>query len=380
MDKELRKYQVPTIKLEYSRIFLLSDIHFGVRNNSLEWIQNQYAFFRNFYIPFLMNNVKKGDILFFLGDWYDHRQTLDIHVMNISIDLMMEMAEILPIHIITGNHDIYKKQDTDVNSLKSFKFIENVFIYEKPFIATNDQSSILVLPWVGDKEKEEYYAKANTADYIFAHTDISGFRYDNGRRIVRGAKILDIEGYKRIFSGHVHKRQEIHNSKGIYIGSPYHTKRSDIGNRKGVYIFEPEDNIFTFHKNKITSVFQRINLENLMEYSLDETHKILENNYTDIIVPDKYIQLFNLTKFIELLEGCKYKRIEARSDKAKLDESLDGIIEGNEIKDILSLLEMGINDLLHSTGTLIKLKLLNKKYYRLANDEDDDYNISKYPK
>ena len=233
-------YAVPEIKINYKRIFLLSDVHFGVRSNSLEWIQNQVQFFRKFYIPYLRKNVQKGDILFFLGDWFDNRQLLDIYVMNISIDLMMEMSEILPVHIITGNHDIYKKHDTDVNSLRSFRYINNVQIYENPFIATNGKSKILVMPWVGDKEKEEKYSKANNADYIFAHTDISGFRYDNGRKIVRGANIIDTDRFKRVISGHVHKRQEIYGGKGIYIGSPYHTKRSDIGNQKGVYVFYPE--------------------------------------------------------------------------------------------------------------------------------------------
>ena len=371
MDKELRNYQVPTISVKYKRIFMISDIHFGVRANSLEWIQNQYNFFRNFYIPYLRKNVKKGDVLFILGDWFDNRQLLDIYVMNISVDIMMEISEILPVHIITGNHDIYKKHNTDVNSLRAFKYIPNVTVYEKPFIAENGKSKILVLPWVGDKEKEEKYAKANTADYIFAHTDISGFQYDNGRRIVRGAKILDLERYKRVFSGHVHKRQEIHGGKAIYIGSPYHTKRSDIGNDKGVYVFNPDTDELNFQKNTLTSIFQRIRLEDLMEYSLEEVYKILDDNYTDIIVPDKYIQLFNLTKFIDLLKDCKYKRIETRGEKAKLDESLDSIIDGNEIKDIFTLLEMGIDDLLHSLQTITLLKVMNKEYYQRSTTEEE---------
>ncbi|NJO91949.1 MAG: hypothetical protein HC831_25495 [Chloroflexia bacterium] len=367
---DLREYAVLEIDVNYKRIFLLSDVHFGVRNNSLEWVQNQYNFFKNFYIPFLKKNVDKDSILFFLGDWFDNRQLLDIYVMNLSIDIMMELAEILPVHIITGNHDIYKKNDTDVNSLRAFRYIRNVHIYEKPFIVTNGKSKILVMPWVGDKEKEEKYSEANNADYIFAHTDISGFRYDNGSRIVKGANILDTDRFKRIFSGHVHKRQEIFGGKGIYIGSPYHTKRSDIGNEKGVYVFEPDENSLVFVENNLTSIFQRLALTDLLELSLDDVHEKLENNYTDIIVPDKYIQLFNLTKFIDLLKGCKYKRVEARSEKAKFDESLDGIIEGEEIKDIFTLLEMGIEDLLQSMETITMLKVMNKEYYQLANADE----------
>lgn len=62
--------QVPTFNVEtqyvnYNKIFLLSDTHFGVRANSLEWLNNHQSFFRNFYIPYLKKNVNKNDILFF---------------------------------------------------------------------------------------------------------------------------------------------------------------------------------------------------------------------------------------------------------------------------------------------------------------------------
>ena len=364
-------YKVGTKKIDYERIFLISDLHFGVRANSLEWIQNQSQFFREFYIPFLKENVKPGDVLFILGDWFDNRQLLDIYVMNISVDIMMELASILPVHVITGNHDIYKKHDTDVNSLRTFKYIKNVEVYEDPFVATNGNSNILVLPWVGDKEQEESYAKLNKAEYIFAHTDISGFKYDNGRQIVAGARLMNAKGYKRIISGHIHKRQILEDGRGIYIGSPYHTKRSDIGNEKGVYIFTPDSNKMEFFKNPISSIFQRILLEDLIEWPLEFVYKVLENNYSDIIVPDKFVHLFNLTKFVDLLRGCNYKRIETRGEKVRFDESLEGIIDGDEIKDILTLLEISITDLAYPMETLIKIKQLNKEYYLKASSDDD---------
>jgi DNA repair exonuclease SbcCD nuclease subunit len=361
--------KVDTIKIKFNKIFLLSDIHFGVRSNSLEWLNNQLNFFENFYIDFLKNNIEKDSILFILGDFFDNRQLLDINVMNKAIDIVFKLSNILPVYFMTGNHDQYRKNSNDVNSLAAFQFIPNVTIYEKPIIITNDKSKILVLPWVGDKELEEQYAKENNknADYIFAHTDISGFKYDNGKNIVRGVNFNSIKGYKRIFSGHIHKRQEIDHL--IYIGSPYHTKRSDIGNNKCVYVFYPDDNKIIKEENTISSVFQRIKLEDLMEWTLEFANKVFSNNYTDIVVPDKYVHLFNLTKFIELLKDCPYKKIETTSEKSKIDD-VNEIIEGTNIKDILTLLEMSIDDLKHNMEILIKLKLLNKKYYDKANNEN----------
>jgi len=361
-------FKVGAENIDYKNIFLLSDLHFGVRANSLEWLSNHSQFFKEFYIPYLKKNMEEGDILFILGDWFDNRQLLDINVLNLSIDLIIELSEIIPLYFITGNHDIYKKYDTDINSLRPFKSIPNVTVYEKPLIITNGETKILVLPWVGDEKMEESYVTKNEHNYVFAHTNIAGFNYDNGRQIHKGAKFTNIEGIKRLFSGHIHKRQEY--QQYIYIGSPYSTKRSDIGNKKGVYKFNPSNNKVKFTENTFSPIFQKVLLETILDIKLEDAIKIFDNNYTDIIVPDKHIHLFNLTKFIDLLEDCKYKLIQTTGERKMLGDDLTEMVEGVDIKDILTLLENSIEDLQHQAEVLIKLKLLNKTYYDLASKED----------
>jgi DNA repair exonuclease SbcCD nuclease subunit len=373
MDVELFEYEVPTEQITYNKIYLISDLHFGVRANSLEWLQNQLDFFYKIYILYLKETKKEGDILFILGDWFDNRQLLDINVMNKSIDLVFDLADIIPVYMLTGNHDIYKKHDTDVNSLAAFRFIPNVKIYEQPAVITNGKTRILVLPWIGNPEKEEMFGKSNPCDFIFAHADIMGLKYDNGRQITRGSKLRGIKGVKKVISGHVHKRQELRDS--LYLGSPYSTKRSDIGNKKGYYTFYPQENKIEFITNKTSPIFQRILLEDLIEWTLEKAHKILENNYTDIIVPDKYIHLFNLTRFTELLEGCAYKKVETVGEKKKLDDTFGELMDGEEIKDIISLLEKSIDDLGHQMEFLVKLKLLNREYYEKAQKENEVIDI-----
>jgi DNA repair exonuclease SbcCD nuclease subunit len=367
---DLKQFKLELEKVPYKRIFLLSDLHFGVRANSIEWLENQESFFRKFYIPYLKANVQKGDILFILGDWFDNRQLLDIYVMNISIDIIIDLADILPVYFLTGNHDVYKKYDTDVNSIVAFRYIPNVFIYEKPAIITNGTSKILILPWIDDKNIEENYVRANKCDYVFTHVNLAGFKFDNGKdiRAAFAADFTQFNNIKRLFSGHIHKRQEMGNF--IYLGSPYHTKRSDIGNIKGLYLFDPDKNEFSFTINDFSPIFQRIMLEGILELSLNDTLKLLSNNYTDIIVPDKYIHLFNLTKFIDILKDCNYKKIETIGERKKIEDELLDALNGVETKDILTLLEMSIQDLGHHIEVLIKLKLMNKKYFEKASKED----------
>ena len=135
MNVDQFEYEVPTLNISYNRIFMISDLHFGVRNNSIEWLENHLEFFHKFYIPYLKENLQKGDVLFVLGDWFDNRQLLDINVMNKSIDLILDLSEILPVYFMTGNHDIYKKIHFKIllfrNCYQRYKFqgISSLFCY-----------------------------------------------------------------------------------------------------------------------------------------------------------------------------------------------------------------------------------------------------------
>jgi len=75
-----------------------------------------------------------------------------------------------------------------------------------------------------------------------------------------------------------------------------------------------------FTPNTFSPIFQKIPLDTILELTLKQAKKVFNNNYSDIIVPDKYIHLFNLTKFVDLLEDCNYKKIETVGERIKLDE------------------------------------------------------------
>ena len=88
------------------RVWVLGDLHFGVRSNSMEWLQIQKDFFEEVFIPNLKKHVKPGDVLVQVGDKFDNRQSINIKVLNYAMDLFERLGEILPVHVICGNHDI----------------------------------------------------------------------------------------------------------------------------------------------------------------------------------------------------------------------------------------------------------------------------------
>jgi len=51
------------------------------------------------------------------------------------------------------------------------------------------------------------------------------------------------------------------------------------------------------------------------------------------------------------------------------------MMNGEEIKDVISLLEKSIDDLGHQMEFLVKLKLLNREYYDKASKEEEIIDI-----
>lgn len=99
------------VNTEYKRCFIISDTHFGVRNSSHEWLDIMKDYFKNFFLPLLRRESRPGDFVMHCGDVFDSRHSLNLLVMNDAISIFEEMAQIIPVVIILGNHDIERKHD-----------------------------------------------------------------------------------------------------------------------------------------------------------------------------------------------------------------------------------------------------------------------------
>ena len=120
------------LKQPVKRVWVLGDLHFGVRANSVEWLEIQQDFFEQVFIPTLKKHVKPGDVLVQVGDTFDNRQSVNLRVLHYSIELFEKLGKILPVHVICGNHDIWAKKSNDVSSIDTLKWIPNVQVYKKP--------------------------------------------------------------------------------------------------------------------------------------------------------------------------------------------------------------------------------------------------------
>ena len=138
-----------------SKIFLIGDTHIalGYPNKSEKWLKIHIEYFKDFLIPLLKKNVKEGDIIVQLGDLFDNRDIIPINLLNYAMDQVEKIAKIAPFHIIVGNHDCWSKSSNEINTIRPFKYIPNVFIYDKVSTVEYNDQKLLFMPFINKKRE-----------------------------------------------------------------------------------------------------------------------------------------------------------------------------------------------------------------------------------
>lgn len=296
------------------KIFLIGDLHLGIKNNSVEWLQIQ----RDFLLDFFIKEVDKDfdparDILVFEGDIFHSRESINVRVQNEAYEIFETLAKKFKrgIFIILGNHDVYYKDKNEVNSLKSLSHLsDDIFVFEKPEILTvNGNHSLLMLPWVENSDglSKIINDHRDLCDYIICHADIQGVRFNKWTKVEHGVEIKTLESYKRVYSGHIHHRQELKNI--VYTGTPYQMDRGDRDNTKGFYVLDAtgSDLTETFIENTASPIYKKFDAYELLDLSPVEITKLFNNAFVDIMISMKLVSNFSVSRFLDIIKDSHRK-------------------------------------------------------------------------
>lgn len=361
----------------YDKIILLADVHYGVHVSSLEWLENITNYFQNFFIPFLKKERTENTCIVIMGDYFEDRQSLDINIMVHAIENMKELASYVPVYMMIGNHDLYKKSGLDRNSLACLEDIPNVHVIGVEdegvkTIETVNGKYITMISWIEDHVKESalIHKYKKSSSVILLHTELCGMLYDNGREIKEGT-VVNPEGVK-ILSGHIHRRQSNKEGTMMYVGSPYHTERSDIGDQKGIYTLYAEDDELKikFTPNAYSPVYMKVTL------SLDENNSWIinrpftdiTNNYVDIELTEDVNNMINSNKVAEELYKYKPKSLTFRPISKNIIVDTNNV-EYTENTGIITVFENTVQKLSLSEKQIDKIMKLNNNYIKTASEE-----------
>lgn len=215
----------------FKKAALFTDIHFGLKSNSLEHNQDCSDF-----VDWFIETAKAEgcETCFFLGDYNHHRASINIHTMQYGLRALEKLNDAFErVYFIPGNHDLYYRDRRDIHSVEWAKHLPNVTIVNDWFF----QGDVVIAPWlVGDEYKKLAGLKGK---YLFSHLELPRFYMNAMVEMPDHGEINDghVRGFEHVYSGHFHKRQARANI--WYMGNAFPHNYADAGDdARGMCILE----------------------------------------------------------------------------------------------------------------------------------------------
>ena len=317
------------------KVFMITDTHFGIYLNNLDkWLNMMESTFYNYVIPFLKENAKPGDVLIHLGDLFDNRTSIPIIVLNKVEKILNDVSDIIPLHIMVGNHDLWNKGSNEVNSVRLYGYLnKNITVYEETTKLTIGGKDLILMPWVEKRLDMINEIKNNPGDYLFCHSDLNGCRMHLNSVAHRNADKIDVEQFSRyndVFSGHIHIVQKNKNFR--FIGSLWQMDRNDTGDQKGITILDLETGEVSFNPNTYSPTFRKFKV--ITEEDIDKLDELKDTkDYIDIAISNNLlINNRKLRRKLEMmLEKGNFASVEYIDDIVQKNE------DGEEISEAVTI-------------------------------------------
>ena len=350
------------------KIALITDTHWGVRNDNIAFMDNSKRFLDQIFFPYLDNN--NVYTICHLGDLVDRRKYINF---NTALRLRQDFLEPIfqrdiELHLIAGNHDTYFKNTNRVNALRELvdrKYADQFIIYDQvPEEVKFDNLNVLMLPWICDENRQVCMDKIRTtsAQVIMGHLELAGFEMHKGSMVSHGDDRSSFDRFDLVLSGHYHHRSSdgsIH-----YLGSHAEFTWSDYNDPKGFHILDTETRNLTFIENPY-KMFKKVwyNDADATFLNTEIDYSQYKNCMLKVIIQEK-TNLFWFDKFIENIESENPLDIQIVEDhlNLNLEEDSDIVNEAESTIDIFKKYISGFDE-----KTVNKEKL-EKKIVELYNE------------
>lgn len=233
---------------------LLTDTHFGVKQNSITWLKSQMNFFYEQLIPFIRNE-KELVYIYHLGDLFDSRSSINPFISNEVrnlFDYLASMENVYRIFIIGGNHDYYSPNSPDVDSINmTLRGIDKVEIITngiQMWWDENEDEYDMFVPWFDYYDMPAIEASLNIEGVkrVFIHNDLDNIE-PSYRELFKNVDV---------YSGHIHipsGYKNLHN-----LGSCFALNFADANQDRGFYTMNNDGSNLKFHPNLKSIKFKRL--------------------------------------------------------------------------------------------------------------------------
>ena len=297
--------------------YLITDLHFGVRHNSIPFWNYQKDFFTKQLIPDL--KAHPGSRLICLGDVFDSRSTISTYILTEAQQLLIDTAKcVSEFIIVAGNHDFYSP-------------VEDTYCVLEPLLGHVPDIRLVVreiytcgrdvfIPWycmekIGPSETSKQYAGRR----IFTHTD---------------AVTNPQELFTHLYTGHIHTPYNsglLHN-----LGSTYPLTMIDANQERYYYVLNGDNTSPVAIPNKHSLRFWKID-------SADTLSRCAPDDYIELMLPaaavsresDKIKNMRNTYKNIRIV----FKPEICESIEIAPEYNLEDFIRASVPKDLIDKFE-----------------------------------------
>ena len=288
------------------KILLITDQHFGVRNDNQHFIDHYRKFYEEVVIPFV--DANKIDTIINLGDTFDKRRSINFMSLEAAKEMWFDPLKErdVKMHMLIGNHDIYYKNTLRVNAPNELLGeYENITAYTEPTTVMFDGLPILFLPWICDENYDESLRAVNesSADICMGHLELNGFVVTQQILMDHGLDMKYFKKFEKTFSGHFHTRSN--NDNIYYLGNPYEIYWNDYDSDRGFHFFDTETLEHTPVNNPY-KVFYKIFYDDTDHQTFDSRPyedkivKLIVRKKTDIKKFEKFIDKLYASNISEL--------------------------------------------------------------------------------
>jgi DNA repair exonuclease SbcCD nuclease subunit len=317
------------------KVAIITDQHFGARNDSIAFLDFFEKFYDNTFFPAL--DANSIDTVLVLGDTFDRRKYVNFYALDRAKKMFFDKLEErgIRVHMLAGNHDTYYKNTNEVNS-PDLLLVEygNIDVISKPETIVVDGTSICMMPWICPDNYQESldHIKNTKAEICMGHFEIAGFAMYRGMESHDGLAKETFEKFDLVFSGHYHHRssdKHIH-----YLGNPYELTWQDYNDPRGFHLFDLDTRELEFICNPYR-MFERIEYNDKDTDHVDLDALELEQKYVKLVVVNK-TDFYKFDKFIQKLYNKGCHEIKIIEDMSEFQEGEIG--EEINLEDTLSVL------------------------------------------
>jgi DNA repair exonuclease SbcCD nuclease subunit len=267
------------------KIALITDTHFGARNDNVAFLD----YFEKFYESVFFPKLKENGIthIIHLGDIVDRRKYISYVTLRRMKDMFIDKCNEynIDLHVIIGNHDVPYKNTNEINSMMELFRDSNVNYYSEPETVNFGGTDILIMPWINNQNYANAIQAMNetSAQVMMAHLEVQGAFMDRGNRNEHGMSVSQFSKFERVYSGHFHHKNLIGNVQ--YLGCPYELTWIDYQDPKGFHIFDTDTRDIEFIRNPY-SMFHKVFYSDdnkTVEEILDFDFSVYENTYVKVI-------------------------------------------------------------------------------------------------